>query len=129
VFVLVVVAAITLHVTWLPRAVLATGVATLIALAVLNPDRFIAEQNVERFNKTDRIDVWYLRDLSADAVPALDKLPAPYRDCALFAMHQRLGTRPDDWRQFNLGREQARDLLRADPPAGGNSCNNVRTTG
>ena len=68
---------------WLPGAVVATAVAAMIGLVVLNPDRFIAERNVTRYATSDTIDVSYLSDLSADAVPALLRLPEPLRSCAL----------------------------------------------
>src|SRR5690606_34756713 len=68
---------------WLPGAVVATGVAMLIGLAALNPDRFIADRNIDRLEAGGSIDYEYLADLSADAVPALMRLPEPLRSCAL----------------------------------------------
>jgi hypothetical protein len=112
VFVLILGAGVTLKANWLPRAVLATGVATLIGLAILNPDRFIADQNVDRYLKTGRIDVAYLRNLSADAAPALDRLEGGQRDCALLRIADDLRDRPDDWREFNLARYQARAIVK-----------------
>ena len=48
----------------------------------LNPDLLIAQQNVRGTRRpADR--PCYLRDLSADAVPALERLPNDLRDCAL----------------------------------------------
>jgi hypothetical protein len=111
VFLLVLGAGITLHARWLPRAVLATGVATLIGLAIVNPDRFIADQNVDRYNKTSRIDLIYLRNLSPDAAPALDRLTGPHRDCALGGIARDLREKPDDWREFNLARYRARGII------------------
>jgi hypothetical protein len=99
--------------TWLPSAVLGTAVAALLGIAVLNPDRYIAEQNVIRFNDTQYIDLYYLRDLSADAVPALDRLPEPYRSCALDENFRELkeAEATEEWRYWNLGRTQARSIL------------------
>jgi hypothetical protein len=112
VFVLILAAGVTLKASWLPRAVLATGVATFIGLAILNPDRFIADQNVDRYLKTGRIDVNYLQNLSADAAPALDRLTGVRRDCALREVADDLADERDDWREFNLGRYRARDIVR-----------------
>lgn len=46
---------------WLPQAVVATGVVMLLGLAVLNPDRFMADRNIDRFERGERLDVTYLR--------------------------------------------------------------------
>jgi hypothetical protein len=97
---------------WLPGAVVGTAVAALIGIAVLNPDRFIAERNVTRYATSGTIDVSYLGTLSADAVPALMRLPEPLRACALDGIYRDLFSDPgDEWRQWNYGRDHARDLL------------------
>jgi hypothetical protein len=101
---------------WLPGAVVATAVAALIGIAVLNPDRFIAERNVSRYATSGTIDVSYLGTLSADAVPALMRLPEPLRTCALEGIHQDVWTNLDEWRQWNYGRDHARDLLQGYKP-------------
>lgn len=99
----------------LPRAIAGSAAAALLALAAINPDGFIAERNVDRFEATGKIDVLYLRNLSADAVPALDRLPEPQRSCALWEIERELrGDEPAV--AANLGRARARDLL-ADTPA------------
>jgi hypothetical protein len=114
VFLLVMVAGVRLRAARLPRLVIGTAVAALLLLAVANPDRLIAESNVDRFARTGKIDVAYLNGLSADAVPTLDRLPDPYRRCALLdnarAVHD-----PLDWRSLNLGRSQARRITEMDP--------------
>ncbi|MEO3748825.1 DUF4173 domain-containing protein [Plantactinospora sp. B5E13] len=123
-FVLVAVAGIRLAGAWLPRLAIGTAVVALLGLAVANPDRLIAERNVELWRKTGRIDVWYLGQLSADAVPALDQLPEPLRGCALIPIAGDLVDRTDrygsgddrrhladDWHEFNLGRAEARRIL------------------
>ncbi|MEV4627674.1 DUF4153 domain-containing protein [Micromonospora sp. NPDC049523] len=118
VFVLVLVAGVRLRATWLPRVAVGTAVLALLGLAVANPDRLIAERNVDRHAASGRLDLDYLSRLSADAVPALDKLPGPLRDCALREIAQELTDHPDDWRGANLGRSTAWKLLRADPVVG-----------
>ncbi|MFI7546010.1 DUF4153 domain-containing protein [Actinoplanes sp. NPDC049599] len=116
VFVLILVAGVRLTGLWLPRVVVGTAVLALLGLAGANPDRLIADHNVSRFEQTGRIDTYYLSTLSADAVPALDRLSGTNRDCALAPIDADLRADRDDWRGWNLGRYQARDLLIHDPP-------------
>ncbi|MGC4880105.1 DUF4153 domain-containing protein [Micromonospora sp. DT43] len=108
-FVLVGVAVARLRAEWLPRLVIGTAVLALLGLAVINPDRLIADRNVDRYLDTGRLDITYLSGLSADAVPALDRLPEPMRTCALREIAFEL---PEDgfW-ATNLGRERARSVL------------------
>jgi hypothetical protein len=115
VFVIVLVAGLDLRrrARWVPGAVVGTAVAALIAIVVLNPDRFVADRNVTRYAETGRVDYNYLASLSADAVPALMRLPEPLRSCALDSIATDLQERPDEWRQWNLARHQARRLLAA----------------
>jgi hypothetical protein len=116
VFALILVAGIRLRGRWVPRAALAAAVAALFALAMLNPDAFIAQQNVARFLETGRIDTNYLSTLSADAVPALQALPEPYRSCALASITNKLAdARPEAWFDWNLGRRTAQAQLHARP--------------
>ncbi|WBB65866.1 DUF4153 domain-containing protein [Micromonospora sp. WMMD812] len=119
-FVLVGVTVLRLRGAWLPRLVVATAVIALLGLAAVNPDRTIAERNVDRYRATGRLDVGYLAGLSADAVPALDRLPEPLRSCALRSIAADL---PEDGlRAANLGRARARALLGTDPVDPGATC-------
>ncbi|MEV0213151.1 DUF4173 domain-containing protein [Micromonospora sp. NPDC050695] len=116
-FVLVGVAVVRLRADWLPRLVIGTAVLALLGLAVVNPDRLIADRNVDRYLETGRLDVNHLSGLSADAVPALARLPEPMRICAL---RQLAAEQPGDgfW-ATNLGRERARrDLDKVQATAG-----------
>lgn len=81
VFVLLLVAGVRMSGRWLPRAVGVGGVLTVLALAALNPDAYIARHNVERFEETGRIDVFYLGGLSSDADAELERLPEHVRPC------------------------------------------------
>ncbi len=40
----------------------------LAVMNFLNPDKFIARQNIERFNTTGKLDIYYLSRLSSDAI-------------------------------------------------------------
>jgi Domain of unknown function (DUF4173) len=94
----------------LPRIAIAGTAVALLAFSLVNPDGRIAERNIERWRETGRLDVSYLRTLSADAAPALAELPPQLSRRALAPVAARLA---DDewWSSFNLSREQARDAI------------------
>ncbi|MBQ0903634.1 DUF4153 domain-containing protein [Micromonospora sp. U21] len=119
-FVLVAAAVARLRADWLPRLVIGTAVLALLGLALVNPDRLIADRNVDRYLETGRLDVGYLSRLSADAVPALDRLPEPLRACALREIADEL-PRDGLW-AANLGRERARRELGVTPAASATDC-------
>ncbi|MGO4445291.1 DUF4153 domain-containing protein [Mycobacterium sp. 2YAF39] len=102
VFLLVAAAGIRMSARWLPRAVLVAGVLALLGLAALNPERLIADRNIDRFEQIGALDADYLSTLSADIDPALHRLPDRIRACV---------TRPDrvddPWYLFNLSRSRA----------------------
>ena len=103
---------------WIPRAALLTGAAMLLGLAAMNPDGYIAEQNIDRFERTGRVDWHYLAGLSDDAVPALRTLPAEHQPCVLAHREAADG----DWLEWNLGRVRAaRALARSDLPQPGST--------
>lgn len=105
-FLMVLVSVLRLRPTGLARGMVAAGVLALLSLAVLDPERFVADHNVTRFEQTGKIDTRYLATLSADALPALVRLPEPQRACALSGQ----SVRPDtDWRSANLARASAVD--------------------
>jgi hypothetical protein len=88
---------LTLKAKWLPRATLALTATGVLAFALSNPDARIAEHNIDRYERFGRLDRFALRDLSADAAPAL----------------RRIGERPhcpgpDTLVSFNLGRAACR---------------------
>jgi hypothetical protein len=77
----------------MPRATVALSAAAMLAFAISNPDRRVAEQNLKREGPVDER---VLRELSADAAPALP--------CRLAGEVE-----PDSVVAFNLGRARARD--------------------
>lgn len=113
----VMVGGVALRAAWLPRFALISGAVALLGLAVLNPDAWIAEHNLERYAETGRVDWTYLRGLSDDAVPVLVDLPEQVRGCALAGREAATG----DWLEWNLGRARAAELLpqEALPPTDG----------
>jgi hypothetical protein len=110
VFVLLLAAGSTRHARWLPRTALVATGTSLLTFALANPDRMIAERNVARWEATGRIDVPYLRSLSADAAPALDRLPPGLRAGALARLGRRLAQH-EPWSSANLSRARARKSL------------------
>jgi hypothetical protein len=119
---LVLLAGIRLRAAWLARAVVATAAVTLLTLAAINPDAFVAQRNVDRYQATGKIDLAYLQGLSADAVPVLDTLPEPQRSCVLSG--------PPDWAGGGLGgwnwsRSRAADLLDRSPVTAAVTCADV----
>lgn len=102
VFLLVAIAGVRLTGRWLPRAVLVAGVLALLGLAALNPERLIADRNIDRYEQTGILDAWYLSTLSSDIDPALHRLPAHVRECVTDD-----GVGPDGWYLFNLSRSRA----------------------
>ncbi|MDX3234756.1 DUF4173 domain-containing protein [Streptomyces sp. ME03-5709C] len=109
---------------WLPRAVVVSAAASVLAFGLVSPDALIAGQQVSRFASTGKIDLAYLRDLSADAVPELDRLPEPQRSCALEKIAEHLSEDGDEaWYTTSLGEVRARSLLHPErAPAGYRPC-------
>ena len=102
VFVLIAVAGVRMTARWLPRAVLMAGVLTLLGVAAINPERLIAERNIDRYQQTGLLDTDYLLSLSPDVEQALERLPEPIRQCARYRDDER-----DAWYAFNLSRSRA----------------------
>ncbi|WP_017589182.1 DUF4153 domain-containing protein [Nocardiopsis ganjiahuensis] len=93
---------------WLPRAAVALGAVALTVFAYSDPDLRIAESHHDL--DLAEVDTWYLRGLSADAVPGLIELEGDDRGCALDRIGDRLRT-ADGFGAGNLSRERARSLL------------------
>lgn len=106
VYILVIVAVLRLELAWLPRVTVGTAVAALLALSALNPEGLVAQQNIDRWQHGEEIDLYYLAGLSADIVPAIDRLPAAMR----VDLRNQLARRLDDdtWNSWNLARTRAR---------------------
>ncbi|MEV4944703.1 DUF4173 domain-containing protein [Streptomyces sp. NPDC053755] len=96
----------------LPRALAASAAAAVLAFGLASPDALVAERNVERFAENGAIDLRYLEGLSADAVPALDRLPEPQRSCALRDIDARLREDDGSWYATSWSQARARDILR-----------------
>ncbi|MEK7069162.1 MAG: DUF4173 domain-containing protein [Patescibacteria group bacterium] len=85
------------------------------AMNFLNPDVFIAQKNLERFNATGKIDFDYLSGLSSDAAPVLigifEKSDATERSPLGRALYDRSIVGPEAWQSWNQSREIEMQLL------------------
>jgi hypothetical protein len=97
----------------IPMAIVG-GVLALLVVNAINPERFVAERNVARFEATGKIDVPYFRQLGPDAVPVamdlwprLDSAKQPALWEYLCGQAGELSLAPHGWRSYNLGRSQA----------------------
>jgi hypothetical protein len=86
---------------------LATGALMLLGLAVLNPDRLVAETIIGRWQHDGHLDAPYLATLSLDALPALERLPDPKRSCIAGVIVRRHLDRGDAWNEWNAARANA----------------------
>lgn len=100
----------TRHRGWLPRAAIATTAIFALGLGLFNPDARIAERNVERLASGDDFDIEYAASLSADATPALAKLPADIR-AQVFELQGPTIPEIEDFRGYNVARSRALDIL------------------
>jgi hypothetical protein len=82
-------------------------VVGLLGIAAINPDAWIAQHNLDRYEATGKLDVAYLTQLSADALPTLASLEEPLRAC-VFSHPRDLD---DDALEWNLGRARAREVV------------------
>jgi hypothetical protein len=96
---------------WLPRAVAAGAVAGVLVFGFVSPDGLIAERNVQRYEDTGRFDLDYAQGLSADAVPALDRLEEPLRSCALREIKVDMDEANLPWYATSWGDAEARRIL------------------
>jgi signal transduction histidine kinase len=96
-------AGVTLRAAWLPRFALISGAVGLLGLAMLNPDAWIADHNLDRYEQTGKVDWDYLQGLSDDATPVLAERDVLSEIC--------LRPSDDDWLEWNLGRARAADAL------------------
>jgi hypothetical protein len=111
VFVLVLIAGIRVKASWLPQVIAGSFVVALLVGAIANPDLYVANRNVDRYQQTGKLSVEYMRQLSADAVPAIQRLPAKLRDCSLVEIAVHLADKPDYWRTWNFSRVDARKTI------------------
>ncbi len=105
--------------------VLATGLAAIMALEIINPAGLIARVDLQRAIQGRKADPYYVAWLGPDAVPAIvSELPRLARpaQCAMlegfnYALKNDLRP-PRDWRTWNWSRWEGRRLAEAAVAAG-----------
>lgn len=95
---------------WLPRAVVHVVAVAMLSLALANPEALIVRYDAAATDLPDGLDVQYLRQLSPDAVPAVDDLDEPLRSAILHQMEQPPVQGFAGW---NLGRARAAAIVGA----------------
>jgi len=91
----------------------------LVVINIINPDKFIAERNIERFATTGKLDTHYLASLSDDAVPEMVKiLNIPDEDIRngfareLYWRTQKDSSFSAQWQSSNISRINANNILK-----------------
>ncbi len=112
VLLLVAAAGIRLRAGWLAPTVVATGAGAVLLLALINPDGYVADRNVDRYLTTGKLEDGYFDGLSADAAPALARLA---REGGCNGASIGFTADQDDWLEWNLGRSRAARMSE-DPP-------------
>jgi hypothetical protein len=112
---------ITLYRVWadgapLLKPYLIAAIVAFVAINYLNVDALIANNNIERYNKTGKIDAAYLTRLSNDAIPRIAALaesnPELSGELGDFLDNKKLLLSADKgWQAFNLADYHARKAL------------------
>jgi hypothetical protein len=106
--VLVLAAGVRMSGRWLPRAALLSGALFVLVIGLANPEAWVAQQNIDRYHATGKLDVAYLSSLGADAAPTIRAgLPQDLSACIISS--QGLPSH-DDALGWNLGRARASGL-------------------
>jgi hypothetical protein len=99
---------------------LVAALGFLITLNVVNPDAFIARQNLARYQAIGKLDMYYLTRLSDDAIPILVRHIDQLGDADRPVLNDHLRTRLEEmqssptwrrWPAFHLARWRVHNLL------------------
>lgn len=100
---------------WLPRAALLSGAAFVLVIGAVNPEAWVAQQNIDRYAETGKLDVAYLQQLGDDATPTIvEGLPRNIAEC-IVTKREPAST----WLDWTLGRERAVEATKNFPPERG----------
>jgi hypothetical protein len=101
---------------WFPAAAVAAGLATVLALNIVNPEAVVVRRNVALAEETGRFDGTYLSWLSDDAVPemvrTLGRLPAPLQASVVSDICSRSPRTTKGWAAWNAAHRAADDARR-----------------
>jgi len=98
-------------------AVFLSVILFLAGMNILNPDAFIAQRNIERFNNGKKIDVYHLTTLSDDALPVTIKMlnvsDESIKGEFAYYMYWRVQGRDSssNWQSFNISRNKAQEII------------------
>ena len=114
---------LTLYKLWrkelpLVKAFAIAALLTYTALNYVNVDAIIARKNIDRYLKTDKIDLAYLQELSYDAIPELTRLRVAgdenmtAKNLSAFLRDKGAELRSESpWQSYNLSKARARRIL------------------
>lgn len=121
-FVLFIISLAALWIEKVPMAKLSiiAALSMYVLLNYANVDAFIAKKNIERFNDTGKIDVYYLTCLSYDALPVIKKLENESRLGAedksilnrYFNKTNNTLSKKGSWVEFNYSKYRALKILK-----------------
>ncbi len=101
---------------WVPRAVLVSGALFTLGFAAMNPQAWVAERNIDRYETSGVLDTAYLSTLTADAVPVIvERLPGDLGACVAHAALSGGRSTSDDALSWNLGRSRAAEAIATVP--------------
>ena len=114
---------LTLYKLWrkelpLVKAFAIAALLTYTVLNYVNVDAIIARKNIDRYLKTDKIDLAYLQELSYDAIPELTRLRVTgdedmtAKNLSAFLRDKGAELRSESpWQSYNLSKARARRIL------------------
>jgi hypothetical protein len=94
-----------------------SAILFLAGMNVLNPDAFIAQKNIQRFNNGKKLDVYYLTTLSDDALPVtvkmLDISDESVKGEFAYYMYWRVQGKgsSNNWQSFNVSHRRAKEII------------------
>jgi hypothetical protein len=106
--VLVLVAGLRLSGWWLPRAALLGAALFVLVAGLTNPEAWVAQRNIERYQATGQLDVFYLASLGPDADPTI--MAGLPRDVATCIVSVGGLQGPEPVLSWNLGRARSASL-------------------
>lgn len=99
------------------KASIVVTLIVYILLNYMNVDRLIARKNIERYHRTQNIDINYLTQLSYDATPELVKLINDENEEVVIKIKEYLNTENkrlkdyDSWCEFNFSKSKAKNMI------------------
>ena len=114
---------LTLYKLWrkelpLVKAFAIAALLTYTVLNYVNVDAIIARKNIDRYLKTDKIDLAYLQELSYDAIPELTRLRVTgdedmtAKNLSAFLRDKGAELRSESpWQSYNLSKARAKQIL------------------